>query len=422
MQIRHETGYLSWLEFSFYIYLKNFISFRDGCIDGEERISKIAFILLAGCLSTLWEFIKESRPCQRYSKCPGRELVGWVADTAGNSQSKITFPRKSHCTIYLNTRFSLFYKILLEITRSRCHLTRTRSFPLLESWLYTWSRPGLRFWGSQADFSVVFQQTDMTDWPDFCSWKLPGDTACQTPLLLQSCIPARPGDRHCVGTVTCFCFISCQAFPRVIFAALREGKPFSIVFTAFCLRSLQRQRWHRRSILKFKEMPPILRLFSQKPEFRQISESLANRTDAGRTVSPSFLRDCDFLWLFPQREPFLAGPVSPPRFPHPLHVSAGPRRLPPRCRGGLLNPSVNFSRRTWLRRKQATRLPAAFGSRDGSGRLQAMVSRAASASFHRGEDERGCLGEDRSSEDRSSAGSLQPRPWQTCLRIPPRHR
>lgn len=57
------------------MYLKNFILFRDGCIDDKERISEIAFILLAGCLSALWEFIKEKNPFHQYSKCPGPALV-----------------------------------------------------------------------------------------------------------------------------------------------------------------------------------------------------------------------------------------------------------------------------------------------------------------------------------------------------------
>jgi len=36
----------------------------------EERMLKIAFILLAGCLSALWEFMKEKSPLHRYSRCP----------------------------------------------------------------------------------------------------------------------------------------------------------------------------------------------------------------------------------------------------------------------------------------------------------------------------------------------------------------
>lgn len=71
MQIRYETGHLSWLEFSFFIDLENFISFRDGCRDDGERISEIAFILLSGFLLALWAFINENRPFHWYSKCPG---------------------------------------------------------------------------------------------------------------------------------------------------------------------------------------------------------------------------------------------------------------------------------------------------------------------------------------------------------------
>lgn len=161
MQIRRDTGHLSWLEFSFYIYLKNCILCREGCIDDEERIWKMAFILLVGCLAALWEFIKEKSPFHPYSKHPGlAQLVR--LQTPLETQLKITFPWRSHCTIYLNTRFSLFYKILLQITRSRWYSTWAWSFWLLESWLNAQFRWGLRFWGTQAHLDVVFQWTNMT--------------------------------------------------------------------------------------------------------------------------------------------------------------------------------------------------------------------------------------------------------------------
>lgn len=146
-------------------------------------------------------------------------------------------------------------------------------------------------------------------------------------------------------TVTFFRFLLRQASPRVTFAALREGKHFSISFTAFWLRSLQCQRRRRQNVLKFKEMPQILRFFSQKPKFMQIPEGLTNRTDTGRTVSPPFLRGCDFLQLSCRREPFLAGPGSLLRLPRPLAFPQGPAGSHPAAVGAparFLNPSVNF--------------------------------------------------------------------------------
>lgn len=102
------------------------------------------------------------------------------------------------------------------------------------------------------------------------------------------------------------CFISCPASPRAIW---EKGSPFSIVFTAFWPRSLRRRPRCRSSILKFKEMPQILSLFSPKPEFSQISEGFSKSYrhgqdcfslfSSGGVIFSSFSRDPDSPLLFP---------------------------------------------------------------------------------------------------------------------------
>lgn len=152
---------------------------------------------------------------------------GWVADTAGSPQSEITVPCKSHRTISLN-KCSIFSVLqypdgLIQMdVRSRCHLTRTRSFWLSESWLSSGSRSDLRFRGVQAALVDVFQQTGTADLPRFCPQKLPGDSAHQT---LCSCRAPSRGPWMC-GMVMCSCFTSSQASPGAIPAALRNGSPF----------------------------------------------------------------------------------------------------------------------------------------------------------------------------------------------------
>lgn len=120
--------------------------------------------------------------------------------------------------------------------RSRCHLTRTQSFWLLESWLDPGSRSDLRFWRIQDALVDVFQRTNTADLPLFCPWKLPGDSAHQT---LCSCRALSLQSLVVWDDVLLLHLPSSLSWSHP--CSSQELEPFSILSTAFWIRALRRQ-------------------------------------------------------------------------------------------------------------------------------------------------------------------------------------